>query len=445
MAFWRRRKESVEPEFLSSDLAAEIAWGEGKTSPLKLVELAEWALQEEEYDTALKLAQKARDRNHDFASALPGMTGRVPLREMVYHPRLYHVLLIALDRCLDHELMAPEAGAGVAFEEYRWMDGDWPKVFACGDQTLWGLFLSHLVSFFVSAYGYRDIVGALDKHPVSPGVAKIICDHALALETMYITSWGADARRELCYQLGIEEAESVGTLELPTTYGHLACTDLIDQDDIRAWLTDDRDQQSGRDVAPEALPTYQTARSCHQRPQTTDLERLRSLSLQLGVGKTGTNPDAWWTAMDLALYRWEVLRRFDEDTCDWVHNVAYDVYATMDRGEGRDSSLWSWQHVVDLYRYCYERVTALMPTISTDRPNDQRNAQGHQNFFAWGLLESLAATGDRPGWHAFAPQVHALLCAAHPQTLTAAQISLRQALEQEYGDCNKRGPTAIAD
>jgi hypothetical protein len=419
-------------------VASRIAWSDGKAAPAALVAAAESALARDDPVSALRLAQRARDRNDDFVSALPGMTGRVPLREVVYHPKLYDVIVTAIDHCASERLLPPSEVAAVAREEWKCLDNDWPRSFAEGDQGFWGHFLSDCMYLYATAFPSSIESSAMGNGKPDREVVTYILEHVRLLPEGRLTRRGIQARGRLCTSIGMAAPPSTDRFQaLPTTFDHLPCRDLITQEEIRTWLTQDREPTGGPGGATADLPTYVTSRPRYPRPPTTDLVELKNMALWDGVSQTVTRVDAWWIAMDLALYRWEMLQRFDKDTTEWARQIAYDLYAAKRRGDAPDSPLWAWTNLIDLFRYCYERTVALVPTVSVDRPNDQREAQGARNFFAWALLEVLGAAGDTTGWNAFAPEVHAILCASHPQTRTASQTGLLRALESRYGPCDR--------
>lgn len=417
--FWRRRKHYRDED----------------TSPAALVARAESALADDPV-AALRLAQRARDRNDDFVNALPGMWSKVPLREVVYHPKLYDVLVSALDRCATGCHLSLPQVVNAALREWRCMDDDWPKAFACGDPRFWGLFLSDCMHLYATAFASGVRPSQAGEHDGDRGIVMHILEHARLLPSGHLTRRGVQARAQLCALIGASAPATDRFLIPPETFTHLPCGNLITQEDIRRWMSRDREPTGEPEVAVADLPTYVTERPRYPRPATTDLTQLRRMAMFEGVGKAVSNVDAWWTAVDLAVYRWEVLHRFDVDTCNLVRQLSYDTYAAKIHGEAPDSALWAWQHFIDLFHYCYERTTALMPTVSRDRPNDRREAQGARNWFASTLLQVLCAAGDTTGANAFAPEVHAILSASHPQNLTAFQAGLLRALESGSDPCN---------
>jgi hypothetical protein len=161
---------------------------------------------------------------------------------------------------------------------------------------------------------------------------------------------------------------------------------------------------------------------------------LRELSLRQVVAAQ-TNPDAWWAAVDLALYRWEMLDRYDGEAIEWVRNIAYDTWAVKNRDSHLTGPLWSWDHFVDLFQYCCDRLQVLIRTIDPGRPLDLRDAQGNENCFADFLYRCLRESGDARRLHAFEMDLYMTLCRSQRGNLTAAQVSRLAELQRKYGPC----------
>jgi hypothetical protein len=411
-----------------SDPLSQIALGHD-TSPATLVWRSRAALAADEPSLALELACRARDRNDDFVNALPPMAGKVPLRPVVYHPAIYEVMLAALERCRTDDLLSSGPVGGVALQEWRCADNDLPKVFTSGDNTFWGLFLSdylHLCALAIaapSAHGVTDLTDGL--------VAAVLgyADRSAG----QLTEAGVRAYESLQRAAGRTTISTpAATLRRPDSYGRFPSGKLIDQAEIERWLAADRLGSLPKQGV--AMPEYSTGRPRYPRPTTTNLAELHNLSLRQVVAAQ-SNPDAWWIALDIAIYRWELLGSYDDEAISWVRTIAYDTFAAKEGDAETEGPLWSWENFVDLFQYCYDRLRALIPTIDPGRPLDLRDAQGHENLFADFLYRCLARSGDVRRLNAFEFKLYTTLCQSQRGNLTAAQIALLRVLEQKYGPC----------
>jgi hypothetical protein len=413
--------------------ATDIAWGDGRQSPAVLVAAADAAFRRGDYGRALELVQRARDRNDDFAHTLPAMTGRKPLREAIYHPALYAVLTDVLDGCAQSGSLSAQQVADIAFEEVHWMDRDYPGLYRSGNETYWHLFLSDYLYLYALALACEVQPGQADASHVSGSIAGIIAEQAAALQPGSLTKRGVWGKARLFAMVGrAAPAAPADWLARPALADKMPCGSLITQDEIADWLEHDRDEPSESDLSESDLPRYEPSRRRAPRPAGASLALLRDLSVQQ-VGRALSKPDAWWDAVDLGLYRWEMVRHFDEETTSWVRQLAYDLYALKERGDAPDTPLWDWQNLTDLFQYCLARVEALTSAVDPRRPDDRSAAQGARNYFAWSAYECMRAGGQSAAWNAFEPQLYAILNESHPQELTAVQASMLPALRQKYG------------
>ncbi len=414
------------------DIAASIAWGGGTAAPAALVAAARDALDRGDRERALEFVRRARDRNDDFANAVPGMTGRKSLREAIYHPTLHAVLIDALQQCAATGVIKGQQIANVALEEWRWIGRDFPKLYGSGDEAYWHLFLSDYLCLYAMAFASGFSPSDAEGHEVDGGIAKAMADYAASVQAGSLTELGEQAKARIFALVGWPPPpRSLSFVARPTRASDMPCGSLITQVEIADWLEHDRDEPS-IDVAEGTLPVYEPSRRRAPLPPGADLETLRELSLDQ-VGRAQSHPDAWWAAVDFGLYRWEMVRHYDEETTQWVRNLVHDLYATKARGDAPDTPLWDWQNLIDLFRYCLSRVEALLSAIDPARPHDRRSAQGDRNCFAWSAYECMRADGQTAAWNSFEPQLYAVLNESHPHELTPAQAGMLPALRRKYG------------
>lgn len=442
MRFIRRSQRTTAPEGSHSgssgglsahgDIAASIARGSGNQSPDALVAAARDALDRGDSQRALELAQRARDRNDDFAYALPSMTGRKPLREAIYHPTLYGMLIDTLRQCSTSGAMDAQQAADVAHTEYRWMNRDYPRLYGSGNEAYWHLFLSDYLYLYALAFASGVNPSRAEEHELDGEIVRILAGRADAVAPGSLTKLGEQAKARIFNQAGRPPPLAPATyLIRPESADEMPCGRLITQEEITEWLTHDRDQPGAGDLPLSALPAYHPNRNRAARPEGATLTDLRALS-QEQVGHAQVVPDAWWKAADFGLYRWEMLHHFDQETTDWVSDLAYGLYAAKERGDAPDSPLWDWRNLVDLFQYCLDRLETLLPTIDPGDADARRAAYGTRNYFAWSLYECMRAASQTSAWNAFEPQLYAILNESHPQELTAAQTSTLRRLRQKY-------------
>jgi hypothetical protein len=314
-----------------------------------------------------------------------------------------------------------------ATKEYKWLERDWYSLYSFGERNFWALFLSdylQLVLFAVEA-------GGPDQALARSSIGRI-----QTVPTDVLTADGADAHVRLA-ALADQPAPAgrPRQLDRPAVHSGLPCGELITQDEIRRWLKGQL--TTGRQTVPaEQHPAYHTARHRYPRPAISGARELQELAINEGVvPATLSDVDAWWIAADLALYRWELVDAYDDDLCGFVKTVTHDVFAAQSEGVATNPQLWDWQNLVDLHRYCYARLNALLPTILPTELAARRNAQSHLNYFAWALHESLRQAGDMRAWYAFGPELRDILCKSDPGNLTPAQGSLLKQLIERFGPC----------
>jgi hypothetical protein len=372
----------------------------------------------------VELAVRARDRNDDFVNALPS-AGRAPLRPVVYHPAISGVLLRALDRARTAGLMSAGQVGDVAVREWRHMDRDLPAVFQHGDNAFWGLFLSDYLSLAL-----RSLVAP---EQVRPELSEAELTHILDSVDRFarlLTDAGHDAYVSLSRRLGRPAASPETTpLREPDSFDRFPCGSLIEQAEIERWLAVGR--RAPRTDDGRVMPEYRTARPRYRRPRTTDPVELYDLSLRQ-VGVAQSDPDGWWAALDIALYRWELTDRYDAEAVTWVRQIAYDTFKVKENGTAT-GPLWAWAYLVDVFEYCRDRLIALLPTIDPNRPVELRDAQGHENWFATFLYRSLQASGDTRRLNAFEYDLYTTLHRSHRGNLTPDQIQQLRMLEHKYG------------
>jgi hypothetical protein len=425
-----RRSAPVDPVKSAMAITRGLAERDGKQSPAVLVHQARAALAAGRPMVALDAARWARDRNDDFVNSLPPMTGRVPLRPMVYHPAIYETMLDALNRCrTDRFLNADQAGK-VALSEWQASDNDLHKVHSSGDDTFWRLYLSDYLQLCALAYASLPATGAPN---LTRNVVLAVLQYADEVPAGGFTMPGVLAYQSLQRAVGREGTPATPPArERPRDYDRLPCGSLIDQAEIDRWASTDRvSYQPGSAVT---VPEYSTSRIRFPRPATTNMEELYKLSLrQIGVAQSV--PDAWWAAVDIAIYRWELLPSYDEQSTNWVESVVTDTWAVMQSATPTDGPLWTWENLADLFEYCYERVVALIPTIDRARPLDLIHAQGHENLFASFLDRTFREAGDAQRRYAFENRLYTTLCRNHHLGLNAGMIARLRMLEQKFGPC----------
>jgi hypothetical protein len=350
------------------------------------------------------------------------MLGRHSLRPVVYHPVLHGLLIRALLACeQDSPSLLPSLGAA-AETEYQRLDLEWSRMYYFGERIFWGLFLSdylQLILFVVrSGVGDRDF-------------ARLIVDHVASHPTDLLTSEGATAYRELSeWAARLRPASPSTILGRPSLTGHLPCGDLIDQDEILAWLRTPLVQRD--ESARSDLPQYATSRERYPRPATRDPVELQEMAISLGVAPGSSGKiDAWWVAVDLAVYRWELYDYYEESSADFLNSIAYEAYAGYCRCDNPEPIVW--RHLADLFAYCFERLTALVARVARDELEERRRAEGELNFYAWARLQVLHRGNDVVGWYAFAPTVYKVLSESLPGNLTGAQRAALEFLAREYG------------
>jgi hypothetical protein len=424
----RRTPSAPDPVRGSIEVARTIGTRDRKQSPAVLVDRARAGLAAGSPMEALNAARRARDRNDDFVNALPSMTGKVPLRPMVYHPAIYEVMLEAFARCRADGSLSRAEAAGMALGEWQAADNDFNKVFNSGDNAFWWLFLSDYLQLCALAYTSSPSHGPAG---LTEGVVRAVLSSADQVPSGSLTMPGTLAYRALQRAVGREvPATTSEGRQRPRDYRRFPCGSLIDQVEIDGWLVADRLAEPAG--PPPNLPEYVTSRRRHPRPATRSLQELHELSLGQVV-KAQSDPDAWWAAVDIALFRWELLPSYDDEAITWVRNIAYDTWAATRNGTAGDDPLWAWNNFVDLFSYCYERVLALKPTIDVARPLDLISAQGHENFFADFLYRTLSDAGDVRRMHAFEYRLYTTLADNHHGGLTAAQAARLRAWEEKFG------------
>jgi hypothetical protein len=425
-----RRSASTDPVKGAMGMTRGIAERDGKQSPAVLVHHARAALVAGRPKVALDAARRARDRSDDFVNALPLMTGKVPLRPMVYHPAIYETMLVALNRCrADRLLNAGQAGE-VALSEWQASDNDLHKVHSSGDDTFWRLYLSDYLQLCALAYESLPATGAPN---LTRNVVLAVLQYADGAPAGGFTMPGVLAYQSLQRAVGREVPPGTPPArERPRDYDRFPCGALIDQAEIDRWSSSDR--VSNQPESAVNMPEYSTSRPRFPRPATTNMEALYSLSLrQIGVAQSV--PDAWWAAVDIAIYRWELLSSYDEQATNWVESIVTDIWTVMERATPADGPPWTWGNVADLFQYCYERVVALIPTIDRARPLDLIHAQGHENVFAYFLDRTFREAGDVQRRHAFENRLYITLCRNHRLGLSAGMMARLRMLELRFGPC----------
>jgi hypothetical protein len=417
-----RRSRATQP-----DVVARIAKG-NDSSPAALVSRSRAALAHGHALTAVELARKARDRNDDFVNALAGISGRTPLRPCVYHPAIYEVMLTAIEHSLaDGSLKTQEAGM-IALREWQWCDNDLSKVFTHGDHRFWGLFLSDYLRLCALALAPPPVEGSTD---LTAEVVEVILAYAdESASAGHLTEAGITAYLSVQLMAGRTVAKQAASAQqIPDSYDRFPSGLLIQQADIERWLEADRIASA---PSTEPMPDYVTPRTRYHRPSSTSLVELYDLALRQVV-VAQSNPDAWWAALDLAIYRWELLDHYDGEATAWVRDIAYDTWAAKGSAPYPKSALWSWDHFVDLFQYCYDRHCALVRTIEPGRPLDLRDAQGYENWFADFLYRCIGESGDARRLHAFEINLYATLTRSQRGNLTPVQIARLGALQRKFG------------
>jgi hypothetical protein len=405
---WDVRKLLRRPQRTSEDPATRIAYGGGVGSPAALTDGARDALAAGDVDAALHLAAAARDRNDDIVNGLPAMTGRRPLRPLVYHPDIYDVINAALEE----RAARGESLAGVALAEWEHLDNDLPKAHQVGDNVFWGLFVSDYVRLCALAYPTG----------VSDALLSTVLAYASEVPEGCLTASGVHACQKLQRAAGRPVTAMIPAWRRPNDHSRLPCGRLIDQAEIDRWLAAGL---SGGTAAGDGqrLPPYVTERRRYQRPASTNPQDLYASSLRK-VGAAQTQPDAWWDAIDIALYRWDLVPTYDEEVVRWAQQIAYDVWATKTSDAPPSGPAWSWTNLADLFQHLQHRLEQGVSTIGPGSATDLRDAQGHRNFFAYFHYRALVACGDVRRINAFKPELHAILRQSHRGNLTATQLAL---------------------
>ena len=430
MAFWHKiPKGRVTEQGEDLSTADRIAVGQGRSAPSDLFQLAMAESTAGRLGTALEILCKVTDRNHDFASALPGMTGRTPLRLVVYNPLVSGLMVEVVDRISGSGNYS--GAAGQVDRGLHVLDNEWSQMFSISTPAYWGLFLSDAAA--LREMQFRHLPGGKldDAQIYNP---RFLVEHAARIDTRDLTVRGQSAIRYHAERAAISCPSLAPPRGMPTLaeISGLPCGALITQDEIRGWIKPIRhgaSEATGQTWRP-------TKRTPVPRPRGLTAEALHQRAIWEGVSHTHSDPNGWWVAIDLAIYRWELSPTFVSSQFQLVRDVAYDLYAARERRETPRTPEWSWDTVLEMFEFVEAKLKEQFDSSANLAPLEFREIFSNILWFSTFRLDCLEHAGRFGEWYALAPAVNKALAEANPQFLTASQAHF----VRNFDEILRRGP-----